>query len=79
MKDSAAFVIPERSGTMSRSRTHLTNAIDEYVMGSQAREIMMRSMYDRQPYEGIAADLGISRDTVGRTVRRWRGEVERHL
>ena len=58
---------------MSHSKTDLTNAIDEYVFGSQAREIMMRSMYDRQPYEGIAADLGISRDTVGRTVRHWRG------
>lgn len=37
---------------MSHSKTDLTNAIDEYVFGSQAREIMMRSMYDRQPYEG---------------------------
>ena len=64
---------------MSHSKTDLTNAIDEYVFGSQAREIMMRSMYDRQPYEGIAADLGISRDTVGRTVRHWRGVVEHHL
>lgn len=64
---------------MSHSKTDLTNAIDEYVFGSQAREIMMRSMYDRQPYEGIATDLGISRDTVGRTVRHWRGVVEHHL
>lgn len=64
---------------MSHSKTDLTNAIDEYVFGSQAREIMMRSMYDRQPYEGIAADMGLSRDTVGRTVRRWRDVVEHHL
>jgi DNA-directed RNA polymerase specialized sigma24 family protein len=48
-------------------------------MGAQARDIMMRSMYDRQPYESIAEDLGISRDTVGRTVRRWRGVVEKHI
>ena len=40
---------------------------------------MMRSMYDRQPYEGIAADMGLSRDTVGRTVRRWRDVEEHHL
>lgn len=64
---------------MSHSKTDLANAIDEYVFGSQAREIMMRSMYDRQPYEGIAADLGISRDTVGKTVRHWRCVVEHHL
>lgn len=31
---------------MSHSKTDLTNAIGEYVFGSQAREIMMRSMYD---------------------------------
>lgn len=64
---------------MSRTRSGLTNAIGEYVMGAQARDIMMRSMYDRQPYESIAEDLGISRDTVGRTVRRWRGVVEKHI
>ena len=64
---------------MSRTRSDLTNAIGEYVMGAQARDIMMRSMYDRQTYESIAEDLGISRDTVGRTVRRWRGVVEQHI
>ena len=64
---------------MSHSKTDLTNAIDEYVFGSQAQEIMIRSMYDRQPYEGIAADLGISRDTVGRTVRHCQGVVEHNL
>lgn len=49
---------------MSHSKTDLTNAIDEYVFGSQAREIMMGRCTTDNPMRG-------SPPIWGSVVTRW--------